>query len=378
MKYAVEVAHLLNGELVSVRHLSTRRERYGARLAAALVAGAFILGMAVVFGVVRAFGRAVYAPEFLGLWLALGLLSIVFAHVCVSGRLGRYRLGTRLDADGFAPFELDLVRRVGHGSTFRRGRPVASQDSAEAGEGFELTVVAGMQGSIENGRAPLPIEALVGAGSRVRSVRLARDARAEVRVGPSLFVVRTVPLSHSVHGKVPRDFWRPFSRVALGALEVAAVGTLLSIIPPPQTIGDRPRASGPRITTPWEAEKRLRWEAQEQAASLHQCFDPLPMSCQHPGYVGVGVSLNRDGELRSNWIARSTYGRECPVDQCMKDVVSTWIFDPLPEAMRVVLPVQVLRTEKPLPPKMARAEATVPAGQVGSGDLAVEWTRDGR
>jgi hypothetical protein len=321
----------------------------------------------------------------MGLWLALGLLSIVFAHVCVSRRLGRYRLGTRLDADGFAPFELDLVRRVGHGSMFRRARlaKVASQDSAETGDGFELSLVAGMQGSIENGRAPLPIEALVGSGSRVRSVRLARDARAEVRVGPSVFVVRSVPLSHRVRGEVPRDFWRPFSRVALGALEVAAVGTLLSIIPPPQTIGDRPRATGPRITTPWEAEKRLRWEAQEQAASLHQCFDPLPLSCQHPGYVGVGVSLNRDGELRSNWIARSTYGRACPVDQCMKDVVSTWIFDPLPEAMRVVLPVQVLRTEKPLPPRMtremARAEAaTDPAGQVGSGDLAVEWTRDGR
>ena len=217
------------------------------------------------------------------------------------------------------------------------------------------------------------------AGFRARSVRLARDARAEVRIGPSMFVVRSVPLALPGHGEVPRDFWRPFSRVALGALEVAAVGTLLSVIPPPQTIGDRPRATGPRITTPWEAEKRLRWEAQEQAASLHQCFDPLPISCQHPGYVGVGVSLNRDGELRSNWIARSTYGRECPVDQCMKDVVSTWIFDPLPEAMRVVLPVQVLRTEKPLPPKVARAEAIAPASEgAGNGDLAVEWTRDGR
>jgi len=55
--------------------------------------------------------------------------------------------------------------------------------------------------------------------------------------------------------------------------------------------------------------------------------------------------------------------------------VSTWIFDPLPEAMRVVLPVQVLRTEKPLPPKVANAG---PSADVGSGDLAVEWTRDGR
>jgi hypothetical protein len=66
------------------------------------------------------------------------------------------------------------------------------------------------------------------------------------------------------------------------------------------------------------------------------------------------------------------------VEQCLKDVVSTWIFDPLPEAMRVVLPVQVLRTEKPLPPKMAKAMAKAGTADVGSGDLAVEWTRDGR
>jgi len=375
MKYAVEVAHLLNGELVSVRRLSTRRERYGAWLAVAIVSGGFVAGMMAVLAALRAFGRAVYAPEFLGLWLGLGLLSVVFAHVCVSRRLGRYRLGTRLDADGFAPFELDLVSRVGRGSIFRRTK-AASKDGAATGEGFELRVAAGMQGFVENGRAPLPIEALVSASSGARAVPLGRDARAEVRVGPSVFVVRSVPLAPGGHRDVPRDFWRSFSRVAVGGLEVALVGTLLSIIPQAQTIGDRPqRAAGPRITTPWEAEKRLRLEAQEQAASLHQCFDPLPLSCQHSGYVGVGVSLNRDGELRSNWIARSTYGRECPVDQCMKDVVSTWIFDPLPEAMRVVLPVQVLRTEKPLPPKVANAG---PSADVGSGDLAVEWTRDGR
>jgi len=375
MKYAVEVAHLLNGELVSVRRLSTRRERYGAWLAAAIVSGGFLGGMMAVLGVVRALGRAVYAPEFLGLWLGLGVLSVVFAYVSVSRRLRRYRLGTRLDADGFAPFELDLVRRVTRGSIFRQTK-AASTDLADAGEEFELRVTAGMQGFVENGRAPLPIEALVSAGSGARTVPLARDAHAEVRVGPSVFAVRSVPLAAGGHRDVPRDLWRSFSRVAVGGLEVALVGTLLSLIPPAQTIGDRPqRAAGPRITTPWEAEKRLRMEAQEQAASLHQCFDPLPLSCQHSGYVGVGVSLNRDGELRSNWIARSTYGRECPVDQCMKDVVSTWIFDPLPEAMRVVLPVQVLRTEKPLPPKVAKAE---PAAEVGGGDLAVEWTRDGR
>ena len=42
---------------------------------------------------------------------------------------------------------------------------------------------------------------------------------------------------------------------------------------------------------------------------------------------------------------------------CMSDVVSTWFFEPLPASMRVILPVQVLRTDKPLPYGQARAAA---------------------
>ena len=141
-------------------------------------------------------------------------------------------------------------------------------------------------------------------------------------------------------------------------VQVALVASLFAIVPTGQTIGERAGLPvSPRITTPWEAEKWLRVEAQAQARSLHRCFDSLPLTCQHPGYVGVGVSLTRDGEVRSNWIARSTYGQDCPVDECVKEVVSTWIFDPLPEPMRVILPVQVLRTDKPLPP-VGRATAS--------------------
>jgi hypothetical protein len=109
------------------------------------------------------------------------------------------------------------------------------------------------------------------------------------------------------------------------------------------------RSAIPADATPWEVEKMLRQEAQLQARTLHTCFDPLPLSCQHAGYVGVGLSLSREGEIRSSWIARSTYGKECPVEACMSNVISTWFFEPLPESMRIVLPVQVLRTEKPLP-----------------------------
>ena len=123
------------------------------------------------------------------------------------------------------------------------------------------------------------------------------------------------------------------------------------------------RSSIPANATPWEVEKLLRFQAQLQARSLHECFDQLPMLCQRPGYVGVGVSLDKSGEIRSNWIARSTYGSDCPVDQCMSDVVSRWFFEPVPEAIRVILPVQVLRTDKPLPsgpPVAARRSKRLP------------------
>jgi hypothetical protein len=41
----------------------------------------------------------------------------------------------------------------------------------------------------------------------------------------------------------------------------------------------------------------------------------------------------------------------------MSEVVSTWFFEPLPESMKVILPVQVLRTDRPLPFGAARAAA---------------------
>jgi hypothetical protein len=40
----------------------------------------------------------------------------------------------------------------------------------------------------------------------------------------------------------------------------------------------------------------------------------------------------------------------------MSNVISSWFFEPIPEAMRIVLPVQVLRTDKPLPVQHASLE----------------------
>jgi hypothetical protein len=369
MKYVVEVAHLVNGGPVSLRRLSARYERVGAWTAVAAIGGVYLATMFLVALLARGMGRAFYAPELVGLWLGTALLVSVIAFRRVSRRFGRYTLGAHLDADAFAPFDVDLVRRVG--------------------DRFELTVVRGMRGQVESGRAPLPIEAL--AGDEPRMMTLDGGATAEVQVGTSTFVVRSRPIEGAADVEISRALFRLFSRGAIGGLQLALVASLFVAIPAGQTIDDRiTRPLGPRAGTPWEAEKWLRVEAQIQARSLHQCFDPLPMSCQHSGYVGVGVSLGRDGDIRSNWIARSTFGSDCPVDQCMKDVVSTWVFDPLPAAMRVVLPVQVLRTDKPLPPKVAEekraeeklaedklAERKVAEARAGAdADPPGDWWRD--
>jgi hypothetical protein len=143
---------------------------------------------------------------------------------------------------------------------------------------------------------------------------------------------------------------RPFARRALVPIQLAAVATFLGAVPLGAPLGEADMKSAiPADASPWDVEKLLRQEAQTQARTLHACFDPLPVTCQHPGYVGVGLSLARDGEIRASWIARSTYGRDCPVEACMSNVISTWFFEPIPESMRIVLPVQVLRTDKPLP-----------------------------
>ena len=348
MKHVVEVAHLVSGEVVSVKRLSARREHAGARSAVVLVLGGATLAMLVSGVLSRALGRALYAPGFVGVWVLAAALVSWFAAHGVSRRLRRYAIGARLDADAFAPVDVELVRRER--------------------DGFYLTIVPGMRGHVETGRKPTPVEALVGGAPR--SLAFGEDGKAELQLGTSTFVVRghaeTSPAA--AESALSRELWRPFSRLVLVGLQVSLVASLFWMIPTGRAIDDNlMRSLVPRITTPWDAEKWLRIEAQAQAPSLYQCFEALPLSCQHAGYVGVGVSLNRDGEVRSNWISRSTYGADCPVDQCMKDVVGTWVFDPLPEPMRVILPVQVLRTEKPLPTKVADARGFAPLGDLTGG-----------
>jgi hypothetical protein len=213
-----------------------------------------------------------------------------------------------------------------------------------------------MTGQLESGRAPVPLESVIGEG--VVDMPLPAESRAEVQLGPATFVVR----SGADRGPVPElpaGVLRRFTRKALLPLEIAALASvLLCAVRNVAEIGEADMQSAiPADATPLEIEKLLRSEAQVQARTLHQCFDVLPISCQKRGYVGVGLSLSRAGEIRNHWIAGSSYGADCPVNECLSEVVGTWFFEPLPQSMSLVLPVQVLRTDKPLPYGTARAAA---------------------
>ena len=339
---SIEIAYLINGEVVSVRRLSKRSEWRNALSAFGLVALMSGAIAAIVGTVLLAGHRVLFLPAYLGLWAVVGVGAATLAARRAAARARSYNIGAAIEDDAFSTLALPLVRRTK--------------------AGYRLALIPGFTGRIDDGhRAPLAVEALARGGrpgeGQGADLPLELGMRAEVAFGPTTFVVRAFPDDGPVPAPPP-GFVRRFARRALVPLELAALGTFFCAVPVGAQIGDADMKSAISVrSTPWEIEKALRAEAQTQARSLHQCFDVLPISCQHSGYVGVGVSLTREGEMRDHWIARSTYSADCPVEQCMSDVVSTWFFEPLPASMRVILPVQVLRTDKPLPYGQARAAA---------------------
>jgi hypothetical protein len=335
LERVIEVVHLEHGRAVSVHTLSAARERRGVWATLAFLAGGTALGIVLSVLVAHSIQKLVYLPAFVGVWATLFLGLAWFAVPRVRGRLGRYTIGASLENDAFSQVSdrLTLVRR--------------------RGDRFELTVLPGMHGHIENGRLPIPIESVLEGTSS--TVNLDEGTVADVTLGPAQFIVRSrkfptsTPALIASAAAIPADWMRPFARTAVLVFQGGLVASLFCLGPSGRPIDDRMSIHmNLKTATPWEAEKWLRVEAQLQAPSLYACFERMPLGCQRPGYVGIGVSLSGDGEIRSHWIARSTYDAECPVESCMSDIVSTWAFDPLPQAMRVILPVQVLRTDKPL------------------------------
>jgi hypothetical protein len=333
---SIEIAYLINGEVVSVRRLSKRSEWRSALAAFGLVALMSSAAAAIVAAAMLAAHRVLFIPTYFGLWAAVCFGAAALAATRAAHRARSYNIGAAIDDDAFSALALPLVRRT----------PA----------GYRLAIVPGFTGHIDGDRAPMAVEGLA-RQERGTDLPLEIGMRAEVVFGLATFVVRAFADVGPAPAP-PAGFVRRFARRALLPLELAALASIFCAVPVGAQIGETDMKSAISArATPWEIEKALRAEAQTQARSLHQCFDVLPISCQHSGYVGVGVSLSREGEMRDHWIARSTYSADCPVERCMSDVVSTWFFEPLPESMRVILPVQVLRTDKPLPYGQARAAA---------------------
>jgi hypothetical protein len=334
---SVEIAYLMSGGVVSQRRLSRRGEWRAGTTTFAAVAGMALAAALVVGVTLLGAHRVVYAVPYFLVWMVAGVGAAVLAGVRAARRARCYGIGADIDDDAFAASPLPLVRRT-------------------AG-GYVMRLVPGLTGQLESGRAPIPLESVTGEGPV--DVPLPADSRAEIQIGVSTFVVRSGP-DRGRAPELPAGALRRFARKALLPLQIAALASVLCAVRVGDPIGDAEmRSAIPADATPLQVEMLLRSEAQLQARSLHQCFDVLPISCQKRGYVGVKLSLARTGEIRDHAIAGSSYGPECPVNQCLSDVVAGWFFEPLPQSMSLVLPVQVLRTDKPLPYGAARAAADV-------------------
>jgi hypothetical protein len=332
---SVEIAYLMSGGVVSQRRLSRRGEWRAGFAAFTLVAGMSLASALLVGLALLAAHRVVYATPYLLVWVLAGTGAAVVAAVRAARRARCYAVGASIDDDAFAGLPLPLVRRTS--------------------AGYVMRLAPGATGQLESGRAPIPLENLIGEG--VVEVPLPADSRAEIGIGVATFVVRSGPDRGPVP-ELPAGVLRRFARKALLPLQLAALASVLCAVRVGAQIGEADMKSAiPADATPLEVEKLLRNQAQLQARTLHQCFDVMPISCQKRGYVGVWLSLSRGGEIREHRIAGSSYGADCPVNECLSNVVSSWFFEPLPQSMSLILPVQVLRTDKPLPYGPARTAA---------------------
>src|SRR5262245_37116473 len=113
MKHAVEIAHLVNGEPISVRRLSAAHERLAAATAVAVVILVHAGGLAATAALAHAAHRMLFAPLYLALWIISAAVVSVLVARRARRRTGRYTVGARLEADAFATIDFDLVRRTG-------------------------------------------------------------------------------------------------------------------------------------------------------------------------------------------------------------------------------------------------------------------------
>lgn len=338
MERPVEVVVLDRGQVRGARRLSPENERRAAIAGAVLGAGAVVAAMLATVIAVVAADWVVPAPLFFGTWLvgalAVGALSARRARA----RWQRFALGPQVDADAFANEPVDLVVR--------------------GPSGYELRLGRGMTGAIEGGRAEVPLQALAAPGSA--AIPLPDEGRVRVEVGAVTILVARAQRAEDL-GASPSfgaqmmallgDLPRRLPRFAGVAVPAALAVSLVSAVPEARAVTElQSRHAIPKNASAWEVEKLIRARAQVQTRTLHACFDPMPIACQKAGFVGVGLSLSRDGEVLSHWVTRSTFDDlRCPVSACMAEMAARWAYEPMPQPMKIVLPIQVRRTTKPLP-----------------------------
>ena len=146
--------------------------------------------------------RVVYGSAYMALWALVTAGAATLAAVRAAERARGYSIGPHLDDDAFWSQKLPLVQRT----------PA----------GYVLRLTPGMTGRLEEGRAPVPVESL---GEGAVDFRFAPNARAELNLGVSTFVIRSAPTNGDVP-KLPAGTLRRFARKALLPLQLAALASV--------------------------------------------------------------------------------------------------------------------------------------------------------
>ena len=214
--------------------------------------------------------------------------------------------------------------------------------------GYVMRLAPGITGQLEGGRAPIPLESVIGEGDRRRAAARRRARRGAHRHGDLRGSQRSG--SGPAPGAAGRRRVERFARKALLPLELAALGSILLRRPGRAVRSARPRCGRrfrPRRRR-CEIEKMLRQEAQSRrprSTVLRRAADHLPEAgLRRREAVAVARRARFGITDRGVDVRRGLPGQAVPVGGGRDLVLRA-----AAESMRVVLPVQVLRTDKPLP-----------------------------
>lgn len=184
MNHPVEILTLEGGVRQTSRQLSQREAQRLGGYAASLAAGASGAGFFGYAVLTWSNGFVLQGPVFAAVVVAGMAGAGAWAWRRVVRKLSRYRVGPGMDDDAFAAESLDLVRRRRDGA-------------------FEVALVHGMTGVIEEGGLRRPVEGLTRRHELVW-VPLLPATSVRIELGQTTFVVRMAPHEEArVNDSVP-------------------------------------------------------------------------------------------------------------------------------------------------------------------------------